>query len=200
VFIETPVTLILLLANGLVGAYTLFVDPSLVGRLAFRPHGFWHGREYGRALTAGFVHAGMGHLAVNLLTLYFFGPYVERLLGPVGFLAVYFGSEVAANVATLVRHRHDPGYSAVGASGAISGVLFSFCLFAPLQMLYLFFALPIPAILFAVLYVAYSVYASRQQADRVAHEAHLGGALGGVLITLLVRPDALMIFLRQLGL
>jgi len=199
-FIETPVTLILLLVNGLVGAYTLFVDPSLVGRLAFRPYAFLRQREWWRALTAGFVHAGMGHLAVNLLTLYFFGPYVEQLLGPAGFLAVYFGSELAANLATLLRHRENPGYSAVGASGAISGVLFSFCLFAPLQLLYLFFAIPIPALLFAVLYVGYSVYAARQQADRIAHEAHLGGAIGGVLITLLVRPDALGIFLRQLGL
>lgn len=198
--IDAPATLILLVINGLIGVYTMYSDPSLIGRMAFRPYGFYHQGEYWRALTAGFVHTGMGHLAVNLITLFFFGPYVEHLLGTLGFLAVYFGSEVTANLATLWRYRDDPSYSAVGASGAISGVLFSFCLFAPLQTLYLFFALPMPAIVFAVLYVAYSVYAANQRADRVAHEAHLGGAIGGILITLLLRPEALAIFFRQLGL
>jgi membrane associated rhomboid family serine protease len=199
-FIDAPATLILLVINGVIGAYTLFSDPSLVGRLAFRPYAFYHRREYWQMLTAGFAHVGLGHLFVNLLTLFFFGPYVEQLLGTVGFLVVYLGSDVTANAATLFRYRNDPSYSAVGASGAISGVLFSFCLFAPLEMIYLFFALPIPAIGFAVLYVAYSAWAAGQQRDRVAHEAHLGGAIGGVLLTLLVQPDALSIFLRQLGL
>jgi len=199
-FAEAPATLILLVVNGLIGAYTMMSDPSLIGRMAFRPYAFFRGHEYWRLLTAGFVHAGFGHLAVNMITLYFFGPPIEALLGTAGFLAIYFGSEITANVATLIRYRDDPKYSAVGASGAISGVLFSFCLFAPWQMLYLFFALPIPAILFAVLYVAYSIYAARQLSDRVAHEAHLGGAVGGILLTILIEPRVIGIFLSQLGL
>ncbi len=197
---EAPVTLLLLAANIGVGLYALASNPALIGRLAFRPYGFAHRGEYGRLLTAGFVHGSLGHLAVNMLTLFFFGPVIEGVLGPAKFVAVYFGSEIAANVATLVKHRDDPGYSAVGASGAISGVVFSFCLFAPLELLYLFFAIPIPAILFAVLYVGFSVYASQQGGGRIAHEAHLGGALGGVVLTLLVYPAALGIFLHQLGL
>jgi membrane associated rhomboid family serine protease len=198
-FLDAPVTLTLLVINGLVGIYTLNVDPSLVGRMSFRPYGFVHEKQFGRIITAGFAHAGLGHLAVNMITLYFFGPAVESLLGSLGFLVIYFGSEIAANGATLLRYRDDPAYSAVGASGAISGVLFSFCLFAPLQTLYIFFALPMPAIVFAVLYVGFSIYAARQQADRVAHEAHLGGALGGVLLTVLLEPQAINIFLGQLG-
>lgn len=198
--LDAPITLTLLVINGLIGAYTLYFDPSLVGRMAFRPYGFVHEKEFGRLITAGFVHAGFGHLAVNMLTLFFFGPTVEYLLGPAGFIAVYFGSEIAANAATLLRYRDDPKYSAVGASGAISGVLFSFCLFAPLQTLYIFFALPMPAIVFAVLFVGYSIYAARQLSDHVAHEAHLGGAIGGILLTLLIYPHALSIFFRQIGL
>lgn len=197
---DAPVTLVLLALNGLIGFYTLTQAPALIGQLAFRPYGFWHRREWWRALTAGFVHVGGAHLLFNVITLFFFGPAVEQLLGPVRFLVLYFGSELAANAATLVRYRDDPAYSAVGASGAISGVLFSYCLFAPWSLIYLFFAVPIPAIVFAVLYVAASLWAARQGGGRVAHEAHLGGALGGVLITIAVEPRALPHFLQQLGL
>lgn len=199
-FIDAPATLTLLVLNILIGVYTFQVNPALIGQMAFRPYAFYRGGEYWRVLTAGFVHAGGGHLFVNMLTLFFFGPAVEQILGTAAFIAIYFGSEIVANLATLVRYRDDVGYSAVGASGAISGVLFSFILFQPLSMLYLFFAIPMPAILFAVLYVAYSVYAAKQLSDRVAHEAHLGGALGGVIITLIIEPRALLIFLGQLGL
>ena len=198
--IETPVTFVLLGLNVLVGLYTMFVDPRLLDRWAFKPYHFAHRSEVWRLLTAGFVHVGLGHLAVNMITLYFFGPPIESLLGPARFLAIYFGAEVAANLLTLWKHRDNPAYSAAGASGAISGVLFSFVLFAPFAMLGVFFVIPMPAIVFAVLYVVGSIYASRQGGGRIAHEAHLGGALGGVLITLLVYPDALGIFLRQLGL
>ncbi|MEM6327471.1 MAG: rhomboid family intramembrane serine protease [Bacteroidota bacterium] len=198
--LDTPVTVFLLVLNGLIGAYTLFVDPSLVGKWAFRPYVVRQRREMGRWLTAGFVHVGVGHLAFNLITLYFFGPLIEGVLGPVRFLMVYLGSDLAANALTFWRHRGDPNYSAVGASGAISGVLFSFVLFAPFELLYVFFAIPMPAIVFAVLYVVLSIYASKQGGGRIAHEAHLGGALGGLVLTIALYPAAVTIFLRQLGL
>ncbi|MEP0549010.1 MAG: rhomboid family intramembrane serine protease [Rhodothermales bacterium] len=198
-FLESPVTLILLVINVLIGVYTMTSDPSLLDRWSFKPYQFLRG-EYWRALTAGFVHVGLAHLAFNMITLYFFGPWIEGLLGPAKFLAIYFGSEIAANMLTLAKHKDNPAYSAVGASGAISGVLFSFCLFQPFAMLGVMFIIPMPAILFAVLYVVGSIYASQQGGGRIAHEAHLGGALGGVLLTLLVYPDALSIFLHQLGL
>ncbi len=198
-FLETPVTFILLILNVLVGVYTFFVDPSILERWSFKPYHFMRG-DYARALTAGFLHVGLAHLAFNMITLFFFGPLIEGLLGPARFLAIYFGSEIAANLMTLAKHKDNPAYSAVGASGAISGVLFSFCLFAPLEFIYIFFAIPMPAILFAVLYVVGSIYASQQGGGRIAHEAHLGGALGGVVLTILVYPAAITIFLRQLGL
>ena len=195
-----PVTLFFLLLNGVVGAYTLFVNPELIDRWAFKPFRVVREREWSRWVTAGFVHVGLAHLAFNMITLFFFGPYVEQILGSGRFLVVYLGSELAANALTYWRHRDNPAYSAVGASGAISGVLFAFCLFEPFSLLYIFFAIPIPAILFAVLYVAFSVYASRRDVGRVAHEAHLGGALGGLALTILLYPSAVSIFLRQIGL
>jgi membrane associated rhomboid family serine protease len=197
--LETPVTLVLLVVNGLVGFHTLYQDPSLLDRWSFRPYALQHRGEWWRLLTAGFVHVSLAHLAFNMLTLFFFGPTIETILGSAGFVALYFGSEITANVATMLRFANNPAYSAAGASGAVSGVVFSYCLFFPFNLLYLFFAVPIPAILFAVLYVALSIYAAKQGRDNVAHEAHLGGAVGGVLLTILLEPSAIGIFLRQIG-
>ena len=203
-FLESPATLILLLLNLLVSGLALFQDPSLVGRLAFVPHRILKEREYYRLFTAGFVHVSLGHLAFNMLTLYFFGPELERLLGTGRFVILYVGSELAAHALSLVIHRDSVDYSAVGASGAISGVLFAFCLFRPFDKILLFGVVPMWSIVFAVGYVVLSVYAINQRqkgrdAGRIAHEAHLGGALGGLLLTILLEPRALEIFLRQLG-
>ncbi len=203
-FASTPVTLLLLIVNVLVSGYALFVDPSLVDRLAFKPREILKGKEYQRMITGGFVHVGIGHLAFNMITLFFFGPLLEQILGPGKFLLLYFGAELAAHALTLLVHRDSETYAAVGASGAISGVVFAFCLFFPFEMLYIFFAIPMPAILFAVLYVAGSIYAMRQKDEGmtggIAHEAHLGGAIGGLVVTILLEPRALGIFLEQVGL
>ncbi|MFN3597750.1 MAG: rhomboid family intramembrane serine protease [Rubricoccaceae bacterium] len=197
--LDTPVVAFLLILNGLTGAYTLLVDGSLVGRWAFRPAEAH--REWYRWLTAGFVHVGFGHLLFNLLTLFFLGPPVELQLGAWRFLALYVGSDLAANALTYWRHRQNPAYSAVGASGAIAGVVFAFCLFRPLQPLYfMFIPVGIPAIVFAFAYLALSAYAAQQGGGRIAHEAHLGGALGGLALTILLYPAAVGIFLRGLGL
>ena len=197
--LATPVTTFFLLLNVLVGLYSLLVDPDLIGRWAFRPADVRKG-EWGRWITAGFVHAGFAHLLFNVVTLYFFGPYIEQSIGGWRFLVVYIGSELAANALTYWRHRDSQTYSAVGASGAISGIVFAFVLFQPWAMLYVFFAIPMPAIVFAFLYIALSIYASNRQVGRVAHEAHLGGALGGVLLTLVLYPEAARIFAAQIGL
>ena len=202
-FTDTPVTLILLLLNVLVSGYALLQDDSLIDRLGFRPVRIREQGEWYRFITAGFVHAGMAHLAFNLITLYFFGPLLERQLGPLNFIVLYFGSELAAHALTYWFHRGNEDYNAVGASGAISGIVFAFCLFAPFQKLYLFFAVPIPAILFAIGFVAVSIYAMNKTRGRmggIAHEAHLGGALGGVVLTILLDSTALPIFLSHFGL
>ena len=198
-----PVTLILLVVNVLVSGYALLVDASLIDRLAFKPRRILEDGEYQRMITAGFVHAGLAHLAFNMITLYFFGPYLERLLGPLQFLVLYFGSELAAHGLTLAIHRNDPQYAAIGASGAVSGVVFAFCLFNPFAMLGVFFIIPMPAIVFAVVYVVGSIYAMRSaEGGRggIAHEAHLGGALAGLMLTVLMEPRAIGVFLQQLGL
>jgi membrane associated rhomboid family serine protease len=203
-FSGTPVTLILLLLNVLVSVYALYFDASIVDRFAFKPHEVLKEREWYRLITGGFVHVGLGHLAFNMITLFFFGPWLEQILGSVRFVILYVGAELAAHALTLFIHRASRTYAAVGASGAVSGVVFGFCLFFPFEMLYVFFALPIPAILFAVLYVAGSIYAMKQReagmTGGIAHEAHLGGAIGGLVLTILLEPRAIGIFLGQIGL
>ena len=204
-FSETPVTLLLLLVNVLVSGYALFFDQSLVDRLSFKPREILEQGEYQRLITAGFVHVSLSHLAFNMITLYFFGPYMERTLGPAKFLLLYFGAELAAHGLSLILHRKTAGYAAVGASGAISGVLFGFCLFEPFSKLFLFFVpIGIPAWLFAIGYVALSMYAMKQGREEgmtggIAHEAHLGGAIGGLVLTILLEPGAISVFLGQIG-
>jgi len=199
--LQAPITLALLLSNLGVSLYA-FTDPSLLRELSFRPHRIRERGEYHRVLTAGFVHASGTHLAFNMITFYFFGPLLEGILGTGAFLVLYFGSELAAHALTYAVHRNDPNYSAVGASGAISGVVFAFCVFFPLRNLYLFFALPIPAILFAFGYVFGSIYAmgrgnQRGVGDWIAHEAHLGGALAGIVLTVLLEPRSVQVFLES---
>lgn len=200
---QTPITLALLIVNVVVSLYVLFRRPQLLGRLAFRPERILRHGEIYRLITAGFVHVDGTHLLLNMLTLYFFGPLMEYVLGPIGYLILYFGSELAAHALSLAIQRGNARYSAVGASGAITGVLFAFCLYAPFEMLYLFFAIPIPAIVFAIGFVAISMVAMKNrganQVGGLAHEAHLGGAIGGVVITILLDPAALTRFLSQLG-
>lgn len=203
-FSHTPVTLILLILNVLVSGYGLYMDPSIVDRFAFKPRRILDG-EYYRLISGGFVHVSMAHLVFNMFTLFFFGRVMEVILGPGAFLILYFGSELAAHALSLVLHRDNPSYAAVGASGAISGVLFSYCLFEPFEMILVFF-IPMPAIVFAVVYVVGSIYAmrvSREPGGRgmtggIAHEAHLGGALGGLLLTILLEPGSLNIFFGAL--
>lgn len=200
---QAPITLALLLANLGVSWYAMSVDPSLLQDLSFQPRRIREKGEYYRFLTAGFVHAGGAHLAFNMITFFFFGPLLEQILGAGAFLILYFGSELAAHALTYALNHDDPHYSAVGASGAVSGVVFAFCLFFPLENLYLFFALPIPAILFAFGYVFGSIYAmrrGRQQGSRggIAHEAHVGGALAGIVLTILLEPRSIQAFLQSL--
>jgi len=204
VFYDTPFTLFLLLTNILVSGYALYQDPSLIGKLSFKPREILNNREWYRMITGGFVHGGLGHLAFNMITLYYFGPYLEAQIGSFAFLIVYFGAELAAHALTLLLHKDTPGYSAVGASGAISGLVFSFCLFQPFSKIYLFFAIGIPAWLFAFSFVGFSIWAMRKRETGalggIAHEAHLGGAIGGLVLTLIMKPSALQSFLNQLGL
>ena len=192
-----PLTLILIGANALLSLYA-FTQPDVVSQFAHSPYDVRRRNRWYQLVTSGFLHADLGHLLMNMMTLYFFGPWCERALGPAGFLIVYFGALLFGSLLTQVFHQNDPRYHGVGASGAVSGVLFSFILFRPLDKIYLFFVpIGIPAVLFAVGYLAASICGMKTRWGNLGHEAHLGGAGAGLVLTLLLRPEAARIFIEH---
>ncbi|MCO6173673.1 rhomboid family intramembrane serine protease [Flavobacterium sp. NRK F10] len=145
-----------------------------------------------RILTSGFLHVDIMHLAFNMLTLYFFAPVVSHTLGNMYFLYIYFGSLVAGNLLTLYLHKDDYYYRAVGASGAVTGIIYSSILLYPEMTLALYFFIPIPGYLFGIGYLLYSIYGMRAKNDNIGHTAHFGGAIAGYLMTLLKDPSMLV--------
>lgn len=190
-----PITSALIAAN-LVASLFAFYNPDFYEQNLFRVGNILRRNEYHRALTSGFLHVNSTHLLMNMFVLWMFGPVLERILGPVGYLIVYFGALLGASAWMLYEKRNQLNYSAVGASGAVSGVILAYCLFFPTSMLYLFFAVPVPAVIFGIGYIALSYMMSQREGAMVAHGAHLGGALAGLVLTILVKPEALSHFLR----
>ena len=166
-------------------------------KLKFNPYMIANKKEWWRFITHGFVHADIVHLAFNMIAFYSFGTIIEQLYqqlfgdkAMLYFLGLYFGGLLTAIVPTYEKHKKDIWYNSVGASGAVSSVVFAFIVYAPFALLGLFFIIPIPAIVFAVLYVIYSFYAGRKGADNINHSAHLSGALFGLLFTAIVDAQA----------
>lgn len=150
-------------------------------------------KEYLRLLSAGFLHADIMHLLFNMMTLYFFGPVILEGFGAVGFIIIYIGSILLGNIFSLFIYQKQPWYSAIGASGGVSGVLFAAIAMAPNMSLYLFFIpIPIPGFIFGLLYFGYSVYMmlNPKQWDNLGHAAHLGGAFFGLVYAIANQPEA----------
>jgi membrane associated rhomboid family serine protease len=188
--LSAPATLALICVNIVISIYAFFVDRTFINQFAFQVHAVRDLKQQYRVVTSSFLHGGVAHLLLNMLTLFFFGPEVERILGKLGFLLVYFGAIITSGVVSLKVNHNNPDYASVGASDAVSGVLLSFCCFYPLQPLYIMFIpIPIPAILYGVLFMAISAQLMERSNRVIAHEGHLGGALAGVVLTILMRPD-----------
>ncbi|WP_430927790.1 rhomboid family intramembrane serine protease [Polaribacter marinivivus] len=146
------------------------------------------GGEKVRLFSSGFLHVDWMHLILNMYVLYVFADFVANILGNNSFLIIYFGSLLAGSFYSLSYHKDEPYYSAVGASGAVSGIVYSSILLFPDMQLLLFFAIPIPGYVFGVGYLLYSIYGMKKQLGNVGHAAHLGGAIGGFALTLLLKP------------
>ncbi|MEZ7498621.1 rhomboid family intramembrane serine protease [Flavobacterium sp. Arc3] len=164
-----------------------FNDQSFFRKYEFHMGSVRAGEQI-RLISSGFLHADIAHLAFNMITLYFFAPVVIGHLGSLSFLIIYFGSLIFGSLLTIMFHKDDYNYRAIGASGAVTGILYSAILLQPDMMLGIFFIIPMPAYLFGILYLLYSIYGMRAKNDNIGHTAHFGGAIGGYLITLISNP------------
>lgn len=193
--LSSPATLALICVNIIISIYAFYIDRTFINQFAFQVHAVRDQKQHYRILTSSFLHANLAHLLLNMMTLFFFGPEIERILGKLGFLVVYFGAIVASGFVSLKVNRDNPSYSSIGASDAVSGVVLSFCCFHPFQPLYLMFIpIPIPAIVYGVLFMAISAQLMERSNRVIAHEGHLGGALAGVALTILMRPEVVTRF------
>ncbi|OUL59893.1 rhomboid family intramembrane serine protease [Flavobacterium sp. AJR] len=177
----------IIVANVLV-SYKGFNDLSFFRKYEFHVGSIRSGEQI-RMLTSGFLHVDMMHLLFNMLTLWFFAPVVINHLGNFSFVLIYVGSLVFGSLLTMLFHKNDYSYRAVGASGAVTGILYSAILLQPDMMLGIFFIIPMPAYLFGILYLLYSIYGMRAKNDNIGHTAHFGGAIGGYMITLIKDPS-----------
>ncbi len=179
----------------------IFVD------LMFNPYKINSRRQYYRFITSGFIHNDHIHLIFNMIALYYFGAGVEYNfrktfggdLAPVYFGALYLIGIVVADVPTYFKNQNNPGYNAVGASGGVSSVVLAFILFDPLSKITLYFFVPISGFIFAVLYIVYSWYSSRKANDNINHDAHLYGALFGIVFCVILHPAVVPEFFEQIS-
>lgn len=197
-------TLMLIIIISLVSAMS-FSQRDTLNQLQFNAYKIIHRHQYYRILTHAFVHAGWEHLVVNMIVLYSFGAIVEQYFqinfGSIGtyyYLILFFGSIIFSTLLSLYKQKDNPYYNAVGASGAVSAVLFTAIFFQPWAPIYFFGVLPIPGIIFGGLYLYYSYYMSTKKSDNIGHDAHFLGAIFGFIFPILLRPELFMDFINVL--
>lgn len=197
-----PITLLIILAATCIVSFMAFNNRRLIDDLILWPPAIERKKEYYRLVTYGLIHADGMHLLFNMLTLYFFGRTMEQfytqVLGAFGFGLFYLGGLIISILPTYLKNRRNSNYYSLGASGAVSAVLFGFVMLAPWQRILVFF-IPMPAIIYAVLYVGYSIYMDQRGRDNINHSAHLWGAAYGVVFTVLSSPIVLPHFLGALS-
>lgn len=197
---------ILIIAFTTLVSYRGFTNYSFIDQLKHNPSRAFATGEYYRMLTSGFLHADWTHLLVNMFVLYSFGEYIERFIthefgavpGKIIFLVLYLCNIILANIPTAIFKRKTPGFSSIGASGAVSGIIFIYILLQPWSMLLLFFIIPVPAIILGIGYLIYSSWAANKGHGRLDHAAHFAGAISGILMMIILKKDIIDIFIQRL--
>jgi membrane associated rhomboid family serine protease len=185
------ITLLIIVANFIV-SYTGFKNHAFFAKYSFEVEKILVYKDYKRLITSGFLHVNWMHLAFNMISLYFFSGSIESYLGGIKFLLIYFASLLGGNIFSLIIHKNHGDYSAVGASGAVGGVIFASIALFPGMQIGLFGVLFIPAWLYGLIYILSSIYGIRSRSDNIGHEAHLAGALTGMIIAILMQPTSLI--------
>ncbi|TCD03254.1 rhomboid family intramembrane serine protease [Pedobacter psychroterrae] len=195
---ETPVATLILIFTVVTSIYA-FNDNGLFGKFMLHPYSVSRRNKVYTLITSGLIHADWMHLIFNMVTFYSFGFPLERAIGSWQFGLIYFVGLILSDIPTVIKHKNDMWYNSLGASGAVSAVLFSSILLAPFVSLFIFpIPIPIWAIVFGPLYLLYCVYASKNSRDNINHDAHFFGALTGLIVTVMVVPGVIPHFLSQL--
>ena len=200
------ITTIIILATAAISILCFYGTLNIHAWL-FNAWQVWHQKQWHRMLSYGMVHSGWGHLIFNMLTLYFFGPVVEQYFtaafgattGPALFAFLYISAIAVSTIGDLIKYKDDWNYNAVGASGAVSAILFASILFEPRMGIYIFMIpIPIPGYIFAPIYLAYCWYMAKRNLDNIGHTAHFWGAVYGLLFPLVCNPSIFRHFLTRL--
>lgn len=195
------VTFIIIGITSAISLAALYVDQRILNTGMLIPHRVVRNKSWYELLTAGFLHANFGHLLVNMFVLFFFGMVLEQNLGSPQFTSLYISGLLVSSIPSMLNHRDDPQYATLGASGGVESVLFGFIFLYPTESIYfILLPIPIPAWIFGLAFLAYSVYESKKGRGNVNHEAHIAGAIWGVLYLLFFVPNSLDHILTVLGL
>lgn len=181
--------------------------PEVMYKWIFNPYSVYTKKEYWRFVTSGLIHQDYMHLFFNMFTLYFFGRVIEQYFtylygGSTGialYVVLYVVAIIVSDIATYIKHRNDPAYNSLGASGGVSAIVFSAIMFDPTSKIYLFAILPIPGFILGALFLIYSYQRSRQTRDRINHDAHLYGALFGLIFTIIIEPSVIPNFISEIS-
>ncbi|QNK78570.1 rhomboid family intramembrane serine protease [Winogradskyella sp. PAMC22761] len=192
------VTIVIIVANALF-SYKGFGDRMFFERYKFNVGSIKRGEQI-RMISSGFLHADITHLLFNMFTLYMFADAVIMQLGSVKFVIIYMASLIFGNLLSLYFHKDEDWYSAIGASGAVTGILYAAILLQPQMSLYMMFIpIPIPGYIFGIGYLLYSIYGMKNKIGNIGHDAHFGGAIGGYVVTLIMMPSLFKTDLLHVG-
>jgi membrane associated rhomboid family serine protease len=198
---------VIIIVISVAATFYAWNKPEILHKWIFNPYTVQTRKEYWRFITSGFIHQDYMHLFFNMFTLYFFGSVIEQyyaaIFGPtmgiIYYIVLYLVAIVISDITTYIKHRNDPGYNSLGASGGVAAVVFSAIMFDPTSNIYLFAIIPIPGFILGALFIIYSYQRSRQMRDRINHDAHLFGALFGVVFTIVLEPNVISHFISELS-
>jgi len=195
------VTLAIIGLTSAISLAALYLDRRILNIGMLIPYRVVRNQSWYEVLTAGFLHASFVHLAVNMFVLFFFGIVLEQNLGVSHYLGLYISGLLVSSLPSMIKYREDPNYATLGASGGVESVLFGFIFLFPTESIYfIFLPIPIPAWIFGLAFLGYSVYESKKGAGNINHEAHIAGAIWGILYMLFFVPNGLDHILTIMGL
>jgi len=193
-------TLIFILITAAISLYTLYFNRKLLEAWMLRPYATVSGNEWHTILTSGFLHGSLAHLLVNMFVLFFFGITLEQTIGAVQFSALYLSGLMVSAIPSLIAHKDNPRYATLGASGGVQSVLFAFIFIYPTEsIIFIFLPIPIPAWVFGLIFLAYSIFESKRGMGNINHEAHIAGAVWGIIYLLLFVSGSLDHFMAIFG-